>query len=550
MPALTLTKPPATPTPDLEHPRTAGHVSVHPPAEPDLPWVVQRGESQHFRVGPDLAKLLQALDGTRDHQGIADELGAPWTPGDVDHAVRSLADKKLLDDGTPPRKTRRVKLVPPLTIQFTVLKPDKILLRMQPLTRLLSHKAVSVAATVIALGGLLALAICSPDLTAAVSRPMDPYAYLAVVLGILGTTAVHEFAHGAVLTHHGGRPTRMGFMLFYMSPAFFCDVSDGWRLGKPQQRVQIALAGIFVQAVAAGGAGIAAVLVGQGSALRGPLLVMALAIYLTCFINLLPLVKLDGYIALMSHLDISHLREKAMTDALCAMSRVLFGGTYVRELSHKPWSVPYGFACLLFPLYLVATALTLWSGMLQRLGVTGSVLFLTGVGYLVWRLAKGFWKLCTSARLAGASYTRIVAVCVLVAALLGFAATAVKLPASFAAGYTVGADGKSAHVVVPEGTSTSLIAEGADVQLRRNGLLSRPPVGTGHLTSSRSTARNAPLSALIPVSGGSDLLPVRAYPLALDAVPAERSGVAEVKAGTHPLWKWLAVTYLSPLLSN
>ncbi|MFF8637251.1 daptide biosynthesis intramembrane metalloprotease [Streptomyces pilosus] len=551
MPALTLTrpKPPAAPAaPDLEHPRTASHVAVHEPAEQDAPWVVQRGETQHFRVGADLARLIRALDGTRDHRELADALGTPWTADDIGTAVRSLADKKLLDDGTPPRKVRRVKLVPPLTVQFTVLRPDRLLRRMAPLTRLLFRRSVSVAATVIALGGLLALAVCSPQLGDAVSRPMHLTAYLAVVVGIVATTAVHEFAHGAVLTHHGGRPTRMGFMLFYMSPAFFCDVSDGWRLGQPRHRVQIALAGVFVQAVAAGAAAIAALFVPADGGWRGPLLVMALTTYITCAVNLLPLVKLDGYIALMSHLDISHLREKAMTDALAALSRAAFGGHYRRELPGKPWAVPYGLACLLFPLYLVGTALTLWSGMLQRLGFTGAALFALGIGYLLWRLAKGYVKLAVTARRSGARPARVLAVSLAGAALIAAAAAGIKVPATYSAGYTVADDGTVSLVVQDGSGGGQLLTEGARVELRRNGLLSRPLLATGRLESVASKPQTAPLSALIPVSGGSDLLPVRGYPLTVDGVPAERSGVAEVDAGTHPLGTWLAVTYLSPLL--
>ncbi|WP_051794623.1 daptide biosynthesis intramembrane metalloprotease [Streptomyces sp. NRRL S-87] len=548
MPVLTLPKKPPTATgPDLEFPRTSGSVEVHEPTEPDAPWVVQRGEAQHFRVGADLGRLIRALDGSRDHEQLAHVLGDPWTSGDIDTAVRQLADSRLLDDGTPPRKVRRIKLVPPATIQFTVLRPDRVLQRMLPLIRLLAHRSVSAAATAVALGGLLALAVCAPQLGDAVSRPMEMSAYLAVLFGVIGTTAVHEFAHGAVLTHHGGRPTRMGFMLFYMSPAFFCDVSDGWRLGKAKHRVQIALAGVFVQAVAAGAAAVAALFTGSGSGLREPLLVFALTTYITCAVNLLPLVKLDGYIALMSHLDISHLREKAMTDALCALSKFAFGGRYRRELPDKPWAVAYGFACMLFPLYLVGTALTLWSGMLQRLGVTGAVCFALGLGYLLFRVGKGWYKLAVTAKLSGANPYRILGVCMATAALLGAAATGITVPATVSAGYTVAADG-SVSLVVPEGAGGRLLKEGAHVQLRRNGLLSRPPLTTGRLTSSTSTPQKAPLSALVPVSGGSDLLPVRGYPLSVAAVPAERSGVAEVDAGSHPLWKWLAVTYLTPVL--
>ncbi|MFD6417507.1 daptide biosynthesis intramembrane metalloprotease [Streptomyces sp. NPDC060194] len=548
MPALTLPKPaPAPAAPDLDHPRASPFVAVHEPSEPDVPWVVQRGESQHFRIGADLGRLLRSLDGTRDRHGLAEEMGGSWTPESVDVAVHALADRHLLDDGTEPPRTHRIKLVPPLTVQFTLLKPDRLLERARPVIRLLAHRSVSVLTAAIALAGLLALAVSSAQLGEAVSNPLPMNAYLAVMLGVIGTTAVHEFAHGAVLTHHGGRPTRMGFMLFYMSPAFFCDVSDGWRLEQPRQRVQIALAGVYVQAVAAGAAALASFFVDPAGDWRGALLVMSLAIYLTCVVNLLPLVKLDGYIALMSHLDISHLREKAMTDALTTISRIAFGGRYRRQLPDRPWAVPYGLACLVFPLYLVGTALTLWSGMLQRLGATGAVMFGAGLCYLLWRLGKGFYKLGVTAYLSGARPVRVIGVSAAAATLVGAAFTGIHLPATYSAGYTVAADGR-VDLVVPEGAGNRLLEKDATVQLRRNGLLARPPLTTGRLVSETSVPQNVPLSALVPISGGSDILPVRAYPLEVAAAPSEKTGIAEIDAGTHPLWKWLAVSYLTPLL--
>ncbi|MER5629673.1 daptide biosynthesis intramembrane metalloprotease [Streptomyces nitrosporeus] len=538
--------------PDLERPRTAGDVAVHEPLTEGAPWVIQRGEHQHFRTSENVARLVRLLDGSRDHDQLASELGRPWTPDHVDRAVRNLAESHLLDDGTPARRVRRVRFAGPLTIQFTLLKPERMLRRLTPLIRPLTHRAVLAGAAAVILFGVLALAASGPTLGAALSRPMPLWSYAAVMLGVMLTTAVHEMAHGAVLTHHGGKPSRMGFMLFYMSPAFFCDVSDGWRLPAPRQRVQVALAGIAVQAVAAGAAGITALFVPAGPP-RDTLLLVSLVNYMTCLVNLLPLVKLDGYIALMSHLDISHLREKAMTDARRFLARVLFGGRgYDRELSGRRWAVPYGLACLLFPLYLVSTALTLWSSIFQRLGIAGSVLMLCGLGYLLWRLGKGTAVLVKDALRAGARPFRIAAAGLLAAVSFGLVATLVQVPATVSAGYTTESDG-SLSLLVPEGGSGFELEEGTSVTLRRSGLFSRPEVGTAELGEPVGRETLAPLTAMLPVDNDRPWLAMRAYPLERGATaPAadgpDHTGVAEVKAGDHPLWKWFAVSYLGPIL--
>ncbi|MDX3854085.1 daptide biosynthesis intramembrane metalloprotease [Streptomyces sp. AK02-01A] len=537
--------------PDLVRPRAADDVAVHEPLTEDAPWVIQRGEHKHFRTSEDLARMVRLLDGSRDHDQLAAELGAPWTPGHIDRAVRNLADSQLLQDGRPTARVRRIRFAGPLTIQFTLLKPERMLRALTPLIRPLGHRAVVGSAAVVALLGVLVLAASGATLGAALSRPMPLWAYASVMLGVVLTTAVHEVAHGAVLTHHGGRPSRMGFMLFYMSPAFFCDVSDGWRLPSPRQRVQVALAGIGVQAVSAGAAALAAPAVPAGS-VRDTLLLVSLVNYLTCLVNLVPLVKLDGYIALMSHLDISHLREKSMTDARRWIARLLLGGRYERELPGRGWAVPYGVACLIFPLYLVSTALTLWSGILQRLGVVGSVLMVCGLGYLLWRLGKGATTLVGDALRAGARPVRIVAAGLLTATALGLAATLVQIPATISAGYTTNRDG-SLSLLVAEGGSAFELTEGTTVTLRRSGLLSRPEVGTARLGEPVGHDTLAPLTAMLPVDNDTPWLAMRAFPLertTTTPAPAgpDRTGFAEVRAGQHPLWKWFAVSYLGPLL--
>ncbi|MCJ1678471.1 hypothetical protein MTF65_14155 [Streptomyces sp. APSN-46.1] len=85
----------------LERPRIAPNVEIHAPLETGAPWVLQRGHHQHFRLQPDMARLVRAMDGSLDHTGLAEVLGPPWTAHHVSTAVHKLAETKVLDDGKP-----------------------------------------------------------------------------------------------------------------------------------------------------------------------------------------------------------------------------------------------------------------------------------------------------------------------------------------------------------------------------------------------------------------------------------------------------------------
>ncbi|MFI6740625.1 daptide biosynthesis intramembrane metalloprotease [Nonomuraea sp. NPDC050451] len=524
-------------------PRLADDVQVHPPAHEGAPWIIQRGPARYIRVGADMARLGRALDGDRDHAELMADLGPKWTPQALGYALGELKRMQLLDDG---RRTRRdapwVKYVPPLTLQVTLLRPARFLAWCAPLVSALATRFWGVVAAVVAVAGLVSLAARGGDLAETLGAPLPLDVYAGVAAGTYLVMVLHELGHGAVLSHYGGRPSRMGVMLLYLLPAFFCDVSDGWRLARKEQRVRVALAGVATQFVAAGAAAVAALPFGGSDAGRG-LLVLSVVTYVGGVLNLLPFVKLDGYLALMSHLDISDLRKRAMIDARRFVSKLLFGGAYPVELPGPRWAVPYGIACLVFPIYLVGgLALSLWGDLLRGLGPVGSLAVMAVVLLLVARLAYGFLARVHEARVAGASVVRIGAVTAGLAMGVTALLTLVHVPYEISGGYHY-RQGR-VELVVPGGHEE--IRRGAAVRLLRNGVVLREQVGSAVVASGTAASASAPISVLLPVRTERDLpVSVSAYPLAVREAPAEPSGAARVEAGSPPLGEWLVATYLS-----
>ena len=55
----------------------------------------------------------------------------------------------------------------------------------------------------------------------------------------------HEIGHGHACKHYGGRVPAMGFLLIYLTPAFYTDTTEGEVLASRYQRMVIALAGVW-----------------------------------------------------------------------------------------------------------------------------------------------------------------------------------------------------------------------------------------------------------------------------------------------------------------
>lgn len=541
------------PSPDLDRiPELGPGVTVHEPISEHAPWVLRRGESRYYRVGKDLADLACAIDGVRSVRELARDLGGRWDPNSVHGAVADLTGAGLVADPTVDRtpsrrkarkKAGRIRFVPPMTVQFSLLDPSRLL---RPGIASMGERAIRVVlalAAAISVGGLIAMTATFAAVYKTLSQPLTPTTYILVTVAVLATTAVHEFGHGLVLAHHGGRPTRMGVMLFYLTPAFFCDVSDGWRLAQPRQRVQVALAGIAVQWTVAGAAGLGSVVVGNGG-LRDGLITFATLTYLAGIMNLVPLVKLDGYIALMSYLDVPNLRAKSIEDARNWTAHILFGSRRA-EPSERSWSVLYGFACIAFPFYLVATALTVWSDSIMRLGWAGAALiislFVFG-GYVVGKSAVRFVR---DAARNGASITRIVAAVVLAAVVAAVSLTMIRVPSTVAGGFRTDDNG-TVHFVAARSVDLSAVERGDVVQLRRGGIVFHREVGTARIADPDVTSTTAPLSTLIPVTMSTPT-PVDSMTLD-DSTATVDSGIASIDTGTLSLGDWIASTYIKVLL--
>jgi CRP-like cAMP-binding protein/Zn-dependent protease len=123
-------------------------------------------------------------------------------------------------------------------------------------------------------------------------------------------TFTHELAHATVLVHHGRRVKSAGFMIYFGAPAFFVDSSDGLMMERRHRIVQ-SFAGPYAELIIAGAA--ALVVWGFPESPFAPLLYkFALLNYFVIFLNLVPLLELDGYWILSDVIQVPDLRPMSL----------------------------------------------------------------------------------------------------------------------------------------------------------------------------------------------------------------------------------------------
>ena len=120
----------------------------------------------------------------------------------------------------------------------------------------------------------------------------------------------HESAHGLTCKHFGGAVHKMGFLLYYLEPCFFVDVTEVYIYAGKWARVATSIAGIWVELIFCSAASI----IWWGTPAGTPVHEFTYKIILVtgvgvAVINLNPLIKLDGYYILCELVGIIGLKE-------------------------------------------------------------------------------------------------------------------------------------------------------------------------------------------------------------------------------------------------
>jgi CRP-like cAMP-binding protein/Zn-dependent protease len=167
--------------------------------------------------------------------------------------------------------------------------------------------AVSAVVAVVGLGCFVAVQRSGRYELSSTAAPGETILFLA--LGLFLTFA-HELGHAMVLIHYGKRVLGAGFFIFFGSPAFFVDASDGLLLDRRERIIQ-SFAGPFAELILAGIASMV-VLATPGTGLAAFLYRFALINYFVIFMNLIPLLELDGYWIFSDLVEVPDLRRRSL----------------------------------------------------------------------------------------------------------------------------------------------------------------------------------------------------------------------------------------------
>ena len=258
------------------------------------PALVRRADGQVLQLTPLLYLVLQACDGHRSHEDIAEVVGRALRRSVTGADVQTLVDSHLRPlgllraaDGSEPELKRTDPLIG-LKPRFAVTDPQTTHRLTDPF-RFLFRPLVPL----VFVAGFLAVVVWvffERGLAASAYEAFDrPQLLLLVFVVSVISGGFHEFGHAAAARYGGAEPGAMGAGLYIVWPAFYTDVTDSYRLGRGG-RLRTDLGGLYFNAIV-----VVLTYVWWWATGWEALLLLVATQVLQMGQQLLPLLRFDGY---------------------------------------------------------------------------------------------------------------------------------------------------------------------------------------------------------------------------------------------------------------
>lgn len=455
-------------------------------------WIVKNPLSlEYYRLHDEDHFLLTQLDGTRTLAEICREFNRRFAPRTLDESelhrylVMLHRNGLVVSDMTGQaavlerrghdrrRQARSERFGNILALRFRGLDPGPLFEAVYPWTRWCFSSTAVCAALLLAITAAATVVGQFDRFQAALPSFHEFFAgenlfWLAATMA--GVKVLHEFGHGLLCTHFGGRCHELGFMLLCFTPTMYCNVSDSWLLPGKWRRAAIGAAGLYVELILAS----LAVFIWRYSE-PGFIHAVSLNVIFVCTVSTLlvnanPLMRYDGYYILSDLLEVTNLSGTASAMLRRTAGRICLGLPYESDADeeasplHRTLLAVYAVAAPIYRLFVFFGILWFLNKCFEpyRLDFIGHALGCAAAAGVIVRPAVSAYRLASNpGRMSQVNKSRLTLTMSIVGGLL-LAALVVPLPhRTFAPLEIRPRDAHSVYVEIP-GTLVEVLVKPGD----------------------------------------------------------------------------------------
>ena len=299
----------------------------------------QHETGKYFHFGPEEYHVACLLNGQRSAAEIHALLhrdGIDWTAEEIAEFISKMIANKLAKPVgalTPTKPTNSIRWTHRLPAYLSLLVSQRIpLINGHRLATFCDRKFGCLFSKVgiiywtgLVISGLLIVFAHRQDFAEELRRMFDPGVWVLLVLMWLVAKMIHELGHATAARHHGVRVGKIGIMFFLFAPLAYVDVTDAWKLRNRWSRVQIALAGVYLELAVAAIAAWAWWWLPDGYSKHLAAQMILVAGPATVLVNANPLLRLDGYYVLSDLTEIPNLRMHGRNQVSGLVNQLLLG---------------------------------------------------------------------------------------------------------------------------------------------------------------------------------------------------------------------------------
>jgi putative peptide zinc metalloprotease protein len=278
-----------------------------------------------FRIGEPEHFIIKKLDGKTSGEQIVqklqEELNVKISPDTLNRFIERLEKAGFLEGEVSQRELSKLQYHAQkkkksifrriFFLKVKAFDPNKLLDRLLNKVRFLFTPAFFVVSIVVILLGLVITLSNWGDLGYSFKRLYHITTIFKLWMAIFLIGIIHELGHAVTCKYFGGEVREMGFLLIYLQPAFFTNVSDAWLFKEKSKKLWVSLAGIYIHLFLWASATILWRITDIETGLNSFLFVIMLASGIILLFNFNPLMKFDAYYLLSDYLEIPNLRKKA-----------------------------------------------------------------------------------------------------------------------------------------------------------------------------------------------------------------------------------------------
>lgn len=295
--------------------------------EDDLYLVKSGSTNKYIKMGQEELDFLKYLKEYEEEERFIDAesfVYKDFTKEELFYLIDCFSKWKLINsywfkkesEENNPKEKKHLKVFGEIDIScihIISFNPQALLDRIVPNLRFLFSRYTVVLYFISIITSLVILKSNKQILKSMSFEDIDFGFILIMIIAFIFTIVLHEFSHAISCHHFGGKVKVLGIMLFYLEPAFYCDISDIYFFDRKKHKILVSASGIICQLILSSFSIFIYFFLRLFNIDLKILLFYWILNTISCIVNLNPLIKLDGYWMLSSYLGITNLREKSFT---------------------------------------------------------------------------------------------------------------------------------------------------------------------------------------------------------------------------------------------